>query len=65
MSDKKRTIEEIHQEYSRICSQAGHVQYQVSVLSKDLEQLNGQLRALNVEAAELNAAQSAAGGAQS
>ena len=52
---KERTIESVHQEYSRLCSQAGHVQYQISVLSKDLETLNVQLRELNAEAFALQA----------
>ena len=52
---KERTLESVHQEYSRLCSQAGHIQYQIAVLSKDLETLNSQLRELNAEAFALQA----------
>lgn len=52
---KERTLEVVHQDYSRLCSQAGHVQYQISVLKKDLETLNVQLRDLNAEAFSLQA----------
>ncbi len=56
MSDKKeRTIESIHAEYSQICAKAGHAQYQIETLKKDLDILNGQLRDLNIEAAALDA----------
>jgi prefoldin subunit 5 len=59
MEKPNRSIEEIHQDYSRICSQAGHVQYQIAVLSKDLELLNSQLKDLNLEAAKVQAAKEA------
>lgn len=54
MSDT-RTVEAIHQDYSRLCAQAGHVQYEIDVKKKDLELLNEQLRTLNLEAASLAA----------
>ena len=52
---KARTIDDLHREYSQMCSKAGHTQYQISVLKKDLELLNEQLKALNLEAASLSA----------
>ncbi len=54
MSDK-RTVEQIHKEYSQLCTQAGHLQYQILVVSQDLELLNKQLRELNLEAAKIAA----------
>lgn len=58
MSENKepRTVEIIHKEYSAVCSQAGHIQYQIFTLKKDLEILNQQARDLNFEAAQLQAA---------
>ena len=57
MEDKKieRTLEQITQEYSQLCSKAGHAQYQVHVHTKDLEIINGQLRDLNFEASAIQA----------
>lgn len=56
MSEKKaRSVEEIKQEYSSLCAQAGHLQYQVFTLGKDLGLLNDQLRELNFEAAKARA----------
>lgn len=54
MSEQKRTLDTIRTEYSQICSQAGHIQYQIATLSKDLELLNSQLRDLNMEATKLS-----------
>lgn len=54
MSDK-RTVEAIHKDYSQLCSQAGHLQYQIVTLQQDLDILNKQLRELNLEAAKLAA----------
>lgn len=53
MSDEKRTVEGIHKEYTQLCAQAGHLQYQIATLGKDLELVNEQLRALNLEAAKI------------
>lgn len=51
MSDKpKRSVEEIQQEYARVCTRAGHTQYQLYTLQKDLELINNTLRDLNIEA---------------
>jgi hypothetical protein len=56
MSEKKeRTVPEISQEYSGLCTKAGHLQYQINTLQKDLELLNGTLRDLNLEAAAVQA----------
>lgn len=53
MSDnKKRSQEEIIKEYQGLCFRAGGIQYQISVLQKDLEQLNLTMRDLNIEAAQ-------------
>jgi uncharacterized coiled-coil protein SlyX len=54
---QKRTVEQVHQEYSQVCAQAGHAQYQVFVHTKDLELLNNKLRDLNNEADKLRAEQ--------
>lgn len=51
MVKELRKVEEIHAEYSNLCAKAGHLQYQISVLSKDLKTLNDQLETLNFEAA--------------
>jgi len=62
MSDNNkptRSVEDAHREYSQGCAQAGHLQYQISVLKADLEALNQTLRALNQEAAELKAQEGA------
>lgn len=52
---KKRTLPEIQQEYQNLCLKAGHLQYQVSVFSGDLDMVNKELRSLNFEAAALKA----------
>lgn len=44
-----RASGDIQQEYARLCSQAGHLQYQVAVHQKDLELLNNKLRELNFD----------------
>lgn len=60
MSESKRSIPEIQQEYQNLCLKAGHVQYQLFTNQKDLELLNGELRKLNLEAAAVKAAQDSA-----
>lgn len=45
-----RTVPEIQQQYSLLCTQAGHLQYEIATKSKDLELLNSTLRDLNSEA---------------
>lgn len=45
-----RTIPEIQQEYQQNCTRAGHLQYQIYTLEKDLALVNDLLRNLNFEA---------------
>lgn len=47
----ERTLEQIQNEFGQLCARAGHVQYQISVLEKDLGILNSSIRDLNLEAA--------------
>lgn len=46
-----RTMAEIQGAYQQLCSNAGQVQYQMNILSQELDALNVQLRAVNNEAA--------------
>lgn len=55
----KRSIPEIQGEYQTLCTKAGHVQYQIFTLSKDLEMMNQELRDLNLEAAAVKAEEDA------
>lgn len=48
---KHRSVDEIRQEYSNLCSKAGHLQYSIKCLKDDLELVNEQLKELNLEAA--------------
>ena len=59
-----RTIETIQQEFYGLCARAGQLQYQVHTSAKDLEQINKQIRDLNLEAAALKAKQDADAKAQ-
>lgn len=61
----ERTVDQIRGEYSRLCAKAGHTQYQISTLQKDLEIINGTLRDLNVEAATASQKEAAAKAASS
>jgi len=45
-----RTLEEIQQEYGSVCAKAGHCQYQIKTLEKDLAMINETLQKLNIEA---------------
>jgi rRNA maturation endonuclease Nob1 len=45
-----RTMAEIQAAYQQLCANAGQVQYQLKVQSKELEKLNAQLEAVNKEA---------------
>lgn len=53
MSDqtKRRSVDEIRNEYSQLCSKLGHVEYQIYVLEKDVEMMLKTLGDLNFEAA--------------
>lgn len=55
MSDEKRTLAAVTQEYSDLCAKAGHVQYQIIVFERDLTLLNDRLQDLQLEAASLKA----------
>lgn len=52
MSENKapRPVQEIQQEYQSLCTKAGHCQYQIFTLNKDLDMFNIALRDLNAEA---------------
>lgn len=50
---KKRTVDDVKQEYSSLCAKAGHLQYQIHVHTKGLELVNTELRELNFEAAKI------------
>lgn len=54
--NKKREISDIQQDYQNLCTKAGHVNYQISTLKKDLALINESLQTLNQEAAALTAA---------
>lgn len=67
MSEEKkpRSIAEIQAQYQSLCTRAGHLQYQIDAIGKDLVQVNEALRNLNFEAvtaqnAEAEAAKAAA-----
>lgn len=51
-----RSVQEIQQEYSQVCMKAGHAQYQLFTIQRDLDALNDTLRSLNIEAAQAKAA---------
>lgn len=61
---KKRTVEEIRNEYGQLCAKAGHVQYNIRVLESDLNLVNEQLKALNLEAAAASVAATPVEGAK-
>lgn len=56
---KKRELSEIQQDYQNLCTKAGHVNYQIVTLKKDLALINDSLQNLNQEAAALKAAEPA------
>lgn len=49
-----RKLEEIQSEYGQTANNAGQLQYQIYILSSELETTNQLLRALNNEAAARN-----------
>lgn len=51
-----RTLEEIQTEYAQLCTQAGHLQYQILASSENLKTLNDKIRMLNFEAAQVSEA---------
>jgi predicted RNase H-like nuclease (RuvC/YqgF family) len=50
---KERTMQDIQQEFTALCTKAGHLDYQVFTYKKDIEILQNQMRELNFEAAAL------------
>lgn len=52
MSEEKklRTEDEIRSEYTNLCTKAGHLQLQITVLKEDLAVVNSTLKDLNFEA---------------
>lgn len=59
MEKPKRSMEEIQRDYAILCQKAGHTQYQIDALSKELKILNEAIRDLNLEAAALPQSQPA------
>lgn len=49
-----RQIAEITTEFQTACAQAGHLQYQIEVHTKELARLNERLLELNLEASSRN-----------
>lgn len=52
---KERTMNDVQQEFSTLCTRLGHLQYQVYIHGKDSEILSNQMRDLNFEAASIQA----------
>lgn len=52
-----RKFEEIQVDYQGLCTKAGHTQYQIYTLQKELSMMNDSLRDLNIEAAEAKKAE--------
>ena len=46
-----RKMDEIQKEYGQLCNQAGQLEYQIYVLTQDLEKINESLVKVNHEAA--------------
>lgn len=55
MSEEKkvRTMDDIQKEYTQLAAKAGHVHFQVTGLSQDLELISKAMKDLNLEAAAL------------
>lgn len=51
-----REMKQVEQEYSGLVMKAGQLGYQIEVLSQDLSLVHDQMKALNFEAAGINAA---------
>lgn len=52
---KSRSLQEIQSDYQNLCVKAGHIQYQISVMSEDLALVNKTLKDLNFEGAAAQA----------
>ncbi len=55
-----RSMDEINQDYARALGEAGQKQYVITVVQRELEELNKKLLSLNLEAAERNKLDAAA-----
>lgn len=55
MSETKKTLPELQQEYANLCAKAGEAQYKIASLKADVDEYHKQLRTVNLEAAALNA----------
>lgn len=53
---KKKTVSDLQQEYTQLCSKAGHLSYQIYTLKAELNAVQDTLRSINLEAAALAAA---------
>jgi len=51
-----RSIQDIQSEYNAECAKAGHLQYTLSAIKKELDSVNSKLESLNKEANELTVA---------
>ena len=51
----EKTLEELQNEYTQGCLKAGSIQYQIQALKWDLEELNTNLRSVNIQASQLKA----------
>lgn len=52
---KERTLQDIQSEYQNAAMRAGHLEYQIYTLKRDLTLLNETMRDLNLEAASVQA----------
>lgn len=50
---KERTIDDVKQEYTNLCVQAGNLQYQADLAKQDLVNIFQRMKQLNVEASEI------------
>lgn len=46
-----RTMAEIQQAYQQLCANAGQIQYQIKIQTRELERINTQLESVNNEGA--------------
>lgn len=53
-NEPERTLDDVRNEYSKLCTHAGHLQYQLYTLTADLKLINDQLKSLNFEAGKLS-----------
>lgn len=52
---KERTMQDVQNDFGRLCQKAGHLQYEITIKNKDLELLNSTIKDLNFEAAAIQA----------